>query len=146
MCIRDSGQLDANDELAFMALDSGEQAPAGAWITDNLSTGYPRYELRVVDPLHPSEQAWVYLYRSPTLTPAFGPGYIGVTTDTVTTPSVEQHPRLIILASHCTRVIPVPFGSGNPSGKLAFTAIRHSCESRNDGCAATRTTGIALAA
>lgn len=84
--VTEDGQLDANDELAFIALDAGEQAPAGAWIFDNLSTGYPRYELRVMDPLHPSEEAWVYLYRSPTLTPDFGPGYIGVTTDTVTTP------------------------------------------------------------
>ena len=82
--VTEDGQLDANDELAFMALDAGEQVPAGAWITDNLSTGYPRYELRVVDPLHPNEQAWVYLYRSSTLTQAFGPGYIDVTTDTVT--------------------------------------------------------------
>ncbi len=65
--VTEDGQLDANDELAFMALDAGEQAPAGAWISDNLSTGYPRYELRVVDPLHPNEQAWVYLYRSPSL-------------------------------------------------------------------------------
>ena len=71
--VTEDGHLDANDELAFMALDAGEQAPAGAWITDDLSTGYPRYELRVVDPLHPSEQAWVYLYRSPTLTPALAP-------------------------------------------------------------------------
>lgn len=84
--VTEDGHLDANDELAFMALDAGEQAPAGAWIADNLSTGYLRYELRVVDPLHPNEQAWIYLYRSPTLTPAFGPGYIDVTTDTLTTP------------------------------------------------------------
>jgi hypothetical protein len=84
--VTEDGQLDTNDELAFMASNAGELAPAGTWIPNNLSTGYPRYELRVVDPLNPGEQAWVYLYRSPTLTPAFGPGYINVTTDTVTTP------------------------------------------------------------
>ncbi len=80
------GSLDPADELAFVAQDAGQQAPAGQWITDPLSTAYPRYELLVSDPLHPGETATVYLYRSPTLIPDFGPGYIGVTSDTVTTP------------------------------------------------------------
>lgn len=77
--------LDANDELAVMAQDADGQAPAGAWIADPLSTGYPRYELSVVDPLHPGEQAWIYLYRSPTFVPGF-PAYLAVSTDTITSP------------------------------------------------------------
>lgn len=84
--VTEDGYLDANDELAFMALDAGEQAPAGAWISDNLSTGYPRYELRVVDPLHPNEQAWVYLYRSPSLSAGSTPRYLSVSTDTLASP------------------------------------------------------------
>ncbi|HSN75539.1 MAG TPA: hypothetical protein VL334_10725 [Anaerolineae bacterium] len=80
------GALDPADELAFVAQDAGQQAPAGQWITDPLSTAYPRYELLVSDPVHPGETAWAYVYRSPTLSPAFGPPYIGVTTDTITTP------------------------------------------------------------
>ena len=84
--VTEDGQLDANDELTLMALDAGQQAPAGAWLNDALSTGFPRYELRVVDPLHPSEQAWVYLYRSPTLAPVPGPGYLSVSTDTIDSP------------------------------------------------------------
>lgn len=80
------GDLDAADELAFLAQDAGQPAPAGQWIADPASTAHPRYELLVSDPVHPGEQATVYLYRSPALAPAFGPGYVAVTTDTVTTP------------------------------------------------------------
>jgi hypothetical protein len=84
--LAEDGLLDDNDELAFLAQDAGEQAPPGEWITDALSTGFPRYELRVVDPLHPSEQAWVYLYRSPTLAPIPSAGYLSVSADTIESP------------------------------------------------------------
>jgi hypothetical protein len=84
--ITGDGSLDAADELAFVARDAGQPAPAGQWINDPASTAYPRYELLISDPVHPGEQAAVYVYRSSTLTPAFGPGYINVTADTVTTP------------------------------------------------------------
>jgi hypothetical protein len=84
--ITGDGSLDPADELAFLAQDAGQPAPAGQWITDPLSTAYPRYELLISDPLHPGETGTVYLYRSPALTPSFGPPYIAVTTDTVTTP------------------------------------------------------------
>lgn len=84
--ITGDGSLNPADELAFLAQDAGQQAPAGQWIADPLSTAYPRYELLISDPLHPGETAWAYVYRSPTLAPAFGPGYIGVTADTITTP------------------------------------------------------------
>ncbi len=84
--ITGDGSLDPADELAFLAQDAGQQAPAGQWIADPLSTAYPRHELLISDPLHPGETATVFLYRSPTLLPDFGPGYIGVDTDTVTTP------------------------------------------------------------
>jgi hypothetical protein len=80
------GSLDPADELAFLAQDAGQQAPTGQWLADPLSTAHPRHELLVSDPLHPGETATVYLYRSPALIPDFGPGYIGVTTDTITTP------------------------------------------------------------
>ncbi len=84
--ITGDGSLDLADELAFLAQDAGQLAPAGQWIDDPVSTAYPRYELLISDPVHPGETAWVYLYRSPALTPSFGPPYIAVTTDTVTTP------------------------------------------------------------
>ncbi len=84
--ITGDGSLDPADELAFLAQDAGQQAPAGQWIDDPASTAYPRYELLVSDPLHPGEQATVYVYRSPALTPSFGPPHIAVTTETVTTP------------------------------------------------------------
>lgn len=77
------GRLDPADELAFLAQDAGQPAPAGQWIANPLSTAHPRYELLISDPLHPGEQGFVYVYRSPALAPAFGPGYIDVTTDTI---------------------------------------------------------------
>lgn len=80
------GSLDPADELAFLTQDAGQPAPAGQWLADPLSTAYPRSELLISDPLHPGETATVYLYRSPALAPSFGPPYIAVTTDTVTTP------------------------------------------------------------
>ncbi len=84
--ITGDGSLDPADELAFLAQDASQPAPSGQWIDDPASTAFPRYELTVSDPVHPGEQATVYLYRSPALSPSFGPGYIGVSTDTVTTP------------------------------------------------------------
>jgi hypothetical protein len=84
--ITGDGSLDPADELAFLVRDAGPPAPAGQWLADPLSTAYPRYELLISDPLHPGETGWAYLYRSPALTPSFGPPYIAVTTDTVTTP------------------------------------------------------------
>jgi hypothetical protein len=60
--------LDNDDQLVFMAADTGEQAPAAAWIGDASSRQYPRYELAVSDPINPSKQGWVYVYRSATLT------------------------------------------------------------------------------
>ena len=84
--ITGDGVLDPADELAFLARDAGQPAPAGRWIADPASTAYARYELLISDPVHPGEQATVYVYRSPTLAPSFGPDYIHVTTDTVTTP------------------------------------------------------------
>lgn len=82
----EDGLLDSNDELAFLARDAGLQAPPGAWIPDGLSTGFARYELRVVDPLHPSEQAWAYVYRSPSLALVPGGAYLTVSTDTIDSP------------------------------------------------------------
>lgn len=84
--ITGDGSLDPADELAFLAQDAGQPAPAGRWIDDPTSTGFPRYELTVSDPLHPGEAATVYLYRSLALAPSFGPPYIAVADDTVTTP------------------------------------------------------------
>ncbi len=72
----EDGLLDANDELVFMAMDLGAQAAAGQWLTDSGSLDYPRYELRVTNPLDPAEQGWAYLYRSPTLSPTLPADYV----------------------------------------------------------------------
>jgi hypothetical protein len=61
------GNLDDQDELAFMARDAGDRALAGAWIADAASRLHPRYEIELADPLTPGNAAYVYLYRSTTL-------------------------------------------------------------------------------
>jgi hypothetical protein len=66
--ISDGGLLDPNDELIFMAADAGDQVSAASWPADPSSRFYSRYAITVSDPLSASQQAWVYLYRSTTLT------------------------------------------------------------------------------
>ena len=72
----DNGSLDGPDQLVFMAADVGDQAPPSAWITDNSSTAYPRYELAITDPLAPAKKGWVYVYRSATLIPVSVGDYV----------------------------------------------------------------------
>jgi hypothetical protein len=66
--ISDNGLLDANDELVFMAGDAGDQVSAAIWPADSQARLNSRYAITVSDPLSASQQAWVYLYRSTTLT------------------------------------------------------------------------------
>ncbi len=73
--VSDGGLLDANDELVFMAGDAGDSVSAAIWPADAQSRLYSRYAITVTDPLSAGGQAWVYLYRSATLTPS-GVSYI----------------------------------------------------------------------
>ncbi len=66
-----NGLLDAVDELTFMGGDLGEQASPAQWIDDPASQAYPRFEVRVTNPLNPAEEGWVYVYRSPTVAPGY---------------------------------------------------------------------------
>jgi len=66
--ISDDGLLGSNDELVFMAGDVGDNASAAEWPADTLARRNPRYAITVTDPLSASQQAWVYLYHSTTLT------------------------------------------------------------------------------
>jgi len=70
--------LDANDEIAFMARDAGDAAglapdPAGVVAGSGV-------EVKVTDPTSPSDVAWVYLYRSDgSLSPGAGKQYVSYT-------------------------------------------------------------------
>ena len=64
--------LDDNDELVFMAKDAGDRNLV-SWIDDLDSRGFVRYEIKLNDPLT-GKAAWVYLYRSRSLT--FSPNLI----------------------------------------------------------------------
>jgi hypothetical protein len=72
----DDNKLGAADQLVFMAVDAGDQAPPAAWIGDANSQQYPRYEIVVTDPTHPGNQAWAYLYRSTTLANTVSQDYV----------------------------------------------------------------------
>jgi hypothetical protein len=62
------GLLGDTDELVFMAGDTGDNAGAADWPADTQAWLNPRYAITVTDPLSVSQQAWVYVYRSTTLT------------------------------------------------------------------------------
>jgi hypothetical protein len=66
--ISDDGLLGSNDELVFLAGDTGDSASPAEWPADTLARRNPRYAITVTDPLSASQQAWMYLYRSTTLT------------------------------------------------------------------------------
>jgi hypothetical protein len=81
------GTLDSNDELAFMAKDMGDKAPDYSWIDDSDSHNYNRFELAVTDGTDSDKKAWVYVYRSATLSYSATPDYVSVNTgdDVITT-------------------------------------------------------------
>lgn len=65
--------FDANDEIAFMVADLGDQAPAWAWLTTSDRLTQPRIEVKVADPASPANAAFAYIVRSQdalTLAPA----------------------------------------------------------------------------
>ena len=56
--------FDANDEIAFMVADLGDQAPAWAWLLTSDRLSLPRVEVKVADPANPSNAAYAYIVRS----------------------------------------------------------------------------------
>jgi hypothetical protein len=73
--------LDGNDEVVFMAMDVGDQAPAVALVTTTLPISDTWYEIAVNDPLSPARQGWVYLFRSTVLTSTAGSDYVDFDSD-----------------------------------------------------------------
>lgn len=67
--------LDDDDEIVFMADDAGTQAPLEA--TGPAGTGAERQEVRLVDPLNPAAERFVYLFQKDGGS-SFGPadGYV----------------------------------------------------------------------
>jgi hypothetical protein len=72
----EDGLLDANDEIVFMAMDLGDQAPAAVFITSTLPVSDTWYQIEVTDPLSPTKKGWAYLFRSSVLTPTFASDYV----------------------------------------------------------------------
>ncbi len=79
----DDGVWDANDELAVVVQDGGDQAPPTAWPSSVNQTS--RYEIAATDPLT-NNKAWAYLFTAPSVTPV-GTNYMtysGTSTNTIT--------------------------------------------------------------
>jgi len=68
--------LDANDEVVFMAVDMGDQAPADPHSTEGFPIVARWYEIEVTDPISPTHKGWAYLVRSTVLTPTFAADYV----------------------------------------------------------------------
>gem|GEM_PF-4791078 len=66
--IPDDGVLDSDDEIVFMANETGDKVDAGAWAPD-ADPAYPRYEITVTDTIT-GNTGWVYLFYHNT-TPAW---------------------------------------------------------------------------
>lgn len=56
--------FDANDEIAFMVGDLGDQAPAWTWLLTSDRLTLPRVEVKVADPANPANAAYAYIVRS----------------------------------------------------------------------------------
>lgn len=63
------GDLDSTDEIVFMARDLGDVASGLSWIYDDDSRQYGRFAVTFADAINDQAQAWVYVFRSATLSP-----------------------------------------------------------------------------
>ncbi len=66
----DDGLFDADDELAFMLRDMGDQAPGKRWIDNDEAKKFERLEIRLYDRHDYDKAAFAYLFRSTTITEA----------------------------------------------------------------------------
>ncbi len=74
--LRDATKLDGNDEMVFMAKDSGARRTEGAW-PDDAARGV---EIELIDPLT-SGRGWAYLFHRPGAEPPETQDYVSYRTD-----------------------------------------------------------------
>jgi hypothetical protein len=69
--------LDTDDEIVFMAKDTGGRVPVGQAAPADVDPA-SKLEIVVADPLDPQERGWVYLFRrtSGAITPGAGTSYV----------------------------------------------------------------------
>jgi hypothetical protein len=72
----EDGVLDVNDEIVFMAKDTGEQAPAGTRLSEVLPVSTAWYEVEITDPTATTKKGWAYIVRSATLNPTPKTDYV----------------------------------------------------------------------
>ncbi len=60
------GLLDNDDECVVMAKDLGDEATPQTWVPISSTLSHERVKITVTDPLSPTQQGWIYLYRSGT--------------------------------------------------------------------------------
>jgi hypothetical protein len=78
----EDGLLDANDEIVFMAMDLGDQAPDMASLSTTLPISATWFEIEVTDPTDPAKKGWAYLVRSSVLTSSMSTDYVDYMTAT----------------------------------------------------------------
>ena len=60
--------FDSDDEIVFLVRDSGDRAQPRAWIDNDEAKTFDRLELKVFDPNAAEKAAYVYIFRSSTIT------------------------------------------------------------------------------
>ena len=60
--------FDNDDELVFLVRDSGDRAGPRAWIDNDEAKTFDRLELKIYDPEAAEKTAYVYIFRSSTIT------------------------------------------------------------------------------
>ena len=72
----EDGLLSDNDEIVFMAMDLGDQAPDPASLETTLPISATWFEVEVTDPTDPAKKGWAYLVRSSILTSSVSTDYV----------------------------------------------------------------------
>lgn len=60
----EDGLLDWNDEIVFMAADTGDQPPADQPVNRSVPQAIAWYEIAVTDPVNPGQRGWAYLVHA----------------------------------------------------------------------------------
>ncbi len=63
LSLSDDVRNNEDDELVFLAADAGDQAPEEAWIGDESTRQYPRFEIILTDTLT-GEKSYMYIFRT----------------------------------------------------------------------------------
>jgi len=81
------GVTDATDEITFMPSDIGDKATPSDWLSEATYEN-ERIEVQVTDPLEPSKNGWIYLYKNVTSAQE-APSYLQYSAGPVAIPAAD---------------------------------------------------------